>query len=46
MERKDLSSKTREELIVMNANYSKMVCMLCVMLIAFMVLSYVLLIVR
>lgn len=46
MKRTDLSNKTREELIVMNANYSKMVCMLCVMLIAFMVLTYVLLIVR
>jgi hypothetical protein len=46
MKRTDLSNKTREELIVMNANHSKMVCMLCVMLIAFMVLSYVLLIIR
>ena len=46
MKRTDLSNKTREELIVMNANYSKMVCMLCVMLIVFMVLSYLLLIVR
>lgn len=44
MKRTDLSNKTREELIVMNANYAKVVCTLCVILIMFMVMSYALLV--
>ena len=46
MKKNDLSIKKREELIAINANYAKVVCQLCIMLIVFMITTFLLLVYR
>ena len=44
MKKNELTNKTREEILVMNSNQSKVICNLCIMLIVFMIASFLLLV--